>query len=459
MRKILYHIDRYVILFGKLIIEHPRITLLSALFIIFTLFHSHHHVDSSVENKTTSITSNEQIIDPQTVSNVKKAQPQRKKIQNALKKLIERNKTVNVTVEEGDSLASIFKHLKISAKTLQAIVELGKTTKPLKMLKPDDNLVIVLSSVTNELISLNYDFSISKTMVVECEDGSCQADQIDREIETRIAFAEGEITSSLYAAAQKAALPDSITLALAKLFGWEIDFVKDIREGDSFEIAYEEKFIDDDKIGSGKIVAAVFHHNKRDYTAVYYTDPKGHSGYYTPEGRSMQKRFLRTPVKYSRISDYFTNKRYHPILHKFRSHKGVDYAAPSGTPIKAAGSGKIYQIGRHGGYGNAITIAHGSGYSTLYGHMSHFAKHLKVGSKVEQGQVIGYVGMTGLATGPHLHYEFRINGKQHDPLKVKLPKGNAISNAYKKDFATKSSAVLTKLHNYHSTQLATSTPE
>jgi murein DD-endopeptidase MepM/ murein hydrolase activator NlpD len=236
-----------------------------------------------------------------------------------------------------------------------------------------------------------------------------------------------------------------MTMELAIIFGWDIDFALDIREGDSFSVIYDDLYIEGKPLRHGDILAAEFVNNGTTYRAVRYTDANGHGDYFSPDGKSMRKAFLRTPVAFGRISSYFSTARFHPILNRIRAHKGVDYAAPIGTPVKATGDGKVVFVGTRGGYGNAIELQHGARYSTLYGHLSHFARGLHRGDHVRQGQIIGYVGMTGLATGPHLHYEFRIDGVHRNPLKVQFPDAAPISAQYKQDFVVVSRRLLAQL--------------
>ena len=231
---------------------------------------------------------------------------------------------------------------------------------------------------------------------------------------------------------------------LVDIFGWDIDFAMDVRANDQFRIVYEKKYKDGKLVELGDILVAEFINKGKTYRAVRYIDPDGRTSYYNPQGRNLAQAFIRTPVKFTRISSKFNLKRRHPILHKIRAHKGVDYAAPTGTPVKATGNATVEFVGRKGGYGKVVILKHRKNYTTLYAHLSRFGK-IKKGQQVRQGQVIGFVGQTGLASGPHLHYEFRINGKHRDPLKVKLPKGNPIVKKYKQDFSQHSQKMLALL--------------
>ncbi|HKJ77578.1 MAG TPA: peptidoglycan DD-metalloendopeptidase family protein, partial [Gammaproteobacteria bacterium] len=273
-------------------------------------------------------------------------------------------------------------------------------------------------------------------------------------VESRTAHATGTIETSLFEAGREAGLSDRTIMELAYIFGWDVDFALDIRAGDRFTILYEEQFLDGEKLRNGPILAAEFINRGRVVRAVRFTDPSGHTDYYSPEGRSMRKAFLRSPVDFRRISSRFQRERFHPVLGKKRPHRGVDYAANVGTPIKASGDGKIVFRGWKGGYGRAVILRHGGRYTTLYGHMSRFRGGLRTGSRVKQGQVIGYVGASGLATGPHLHYEFRVNGVHRDPLKVELPKAEPIRKAYRDDFRQASKPLLAQLEVLQRTRVA-----
>lgn len=255
-------------------------------------------------------------------------------------------------------------------------------------------------------------------------------------------------------AASNAGLDDSLAMELAFIFGWDIDFAQDIRKGDRFSVIYEEIFRHGEKIGNGDIVAAEFVNQGRKLQAFRYTSPDGSSQFFSADGKAMRKAFLRTPVDFARISSHFNLGRRHPILNRIRAHKGVDYAAATGTPIKAAGNGKVEFKGRKGGYGNTVIIKHGSSYSTLYAHMSRFGRGIHNGSRVQQGQIIGYVGSSGLATGPHLHYEFRVNGSHVNPLTVKLPAADPLPQKYKEDFRRSITPVLAQLETLNQIRTA-----
>jgi murein DD-endopeptidase MepM/ murein hydrolase activator NlpD len=359
------------------------------------------------------------------------------------------------TVKSGNSIAYIFAKLDLPPQQLHAIVSQGGAAKNLEKIYPGQQLRF-LTDEYEGLLRLEYQIDKLNSLTVARSGDTFEVSTTHVTPETRIANASGTINSSLYIAAQKAGLPDGLTMELADIFGWDIDFALDIREGDQFTIIYEERFHEGEKIGNGNILAAEFINSGKTFQAVRYTDLGGKTDYYSLDGTSMRKAFLRTPVDYRRISSKFSLGRKHPILNRIRAHKGVDYAASHGTPIRATGKGKIIHRSTKGGYGKTIIIQHANKYSTLYAHMSRYKGGLRNGNRVKQGQIIGYVGSSGLATGPHLHYEFRINGAHRDPLRVKLPGSPPLDKKYRDDFRTKSAALLAKLNTIRNVQVASS---
>jgi murein DD-endopeptidase MepM/ murein hydrolase activator NlpD len=349
------------------------------------------------------------------------------------------------TVKSGDNLARLFKRANIKPQQLDELMKSGDDVKKLTRIFPKD-VIRVLSDDEGTLQALRYEIDKKSYLMVQREQGVLVAQIYKHQIETRETHASGVIDSSLFLAAQKAGISQNIIMELANIFGWDIDFVLDIRKGDSFTVLYEELYRDGEKISDGKILAADFVNDGKIYRAVRYTNPQTNdSEFYTPDGKSMRKAFLRTPVNFARISSRFTTSRYHPVLHKFRSHKGVDYAAKRGTPIFAAGDGKVIFKGKKGGYGKVMILQHGTKYTTLYAHLKTYNRKLKTGSRVKQGQTIAYVGSSGLATGPHLHYEFRVNGVHRNPLTVRLPISNPVPKRYMADFDLKTSPIIAQL--------------
>jgi len=326
--------------------------------------------------------------------------------------------TIEVIVGRNDTLDAIFRRMALDTADLAAIRQLPGIRQSLDFLKPGDAIKVTHNE--GEIRELTRKVSETQTLTVVRQEEGFAAKIIENPVETRIRTATAVIDSSLFQAAEAAAVSDTVALKLANVFAWDIDFVLDIREGDRFTAVYEQIYQDGKFLRDGEVLAAEFVNAGRVYRAVRFVADGGHVGYYTEDGAPMRKAFLRAPVEFTRVSSGFNPHRLHPILNLIRGHMGTDYAAPTGTPVHAAGDGRVSFAGRRGGYGNALVLAHSNSVSTLYGHMSRFAKHIRVGSHVQQGDVIGYVGMTGLATGPHLHYEYLVNGVHKNPQTVQL---------------------------------------
>lgn len=359
--------------------------------------------------------------------------------------------SLEFTVRSGDTLDRLFRKHRLDLASLAAIVRLPEARDHLRLLRPGDELMIEHDN--GQLVSLYRELDLTSALRISRNDAGWVAEILERPIETQKRLAYGRIETSLFESAAAAGMPDKLIMSLAGIFAWDIDFVLDIRVGDDYFILYEEIYQNGKFVTAGDILAAEFNNNGRTFSAVRYVDEEGRADYYTPEGRSVRKAFVRAPVDFTRISSAFNPRRRHPILNTIRAHRGVDYAAPTGTPIKAAGDGKIIFRGRKGGYGNAIEIQHGGNITTLYAHMSRFAKR-GVNSRVRQGDVIGYVGATGLATAPHLHYEYRLNGVHRNPRTVELPQADPIKEEYREDFLAKSAPILDELLQYKRTQVA-----
>jgi len=271
------------------------------------------------------------------------------------------------------------------------------------------------------LLELFFQTSAETALRVWRQADAYQATSVNVALENRTLMKSAEINSSLFAATDDAGIPDAVAMQLAEIFSSDIDFHLDLRKGDHLSVVYEASYNNGELVKPGRVLSAEFVNQGKTYQAVLYRDQSGHANYYTPEGKSLHKAFLRSPLEFSRISSGFSLARFHPVLQTWRAHKGVDYAAPIGTHVKATSDGTVTFVGTQGGYGNVIMLQHAAGISTVYGHLSHFSSGLHKGQKISQGDVIGQVGMSGLATGPHLHYEFRVHGEHRDPLKVALP--------------------------------------
>ncbi|MGA3801829.1 Murein DD-endopeptidase MepM [compost metagenome] len=358
-----------------------------------------------------------------------------------------------VTVAKGDTLSTLFEKVGLPATSVTDILASDKQAKQFTQLKRGQKLEFELGP-DGQLTSLHSKVSDLETITLSKNDKGYTFNRITAKPTVRSAYVHGVINSSLSQSAARAGLSHSLTMDMASVFGYDVDFAQDIRQGDEFDVIYEQKVVNGKAVGNGPILSARFTNRGKTYTAVRYTNKQGNSSYYTADGNSMRKAFIRTPVDFARISSKFSMGRKHPILNKIRAHKGVDYAAPRGTPIKAAGDGKVLLAGRRGGYGNTVVLQHGNTYTTLYGHMQGFAKGVKTGGTVKQGQVIGYIGTTGLSTGPHLHYEFQVNGVHVDPLGQKVAMADPISKGERARFLAQSQPLMARMDQEKSTQLA-----
>jgi murein DD-endopeptidase MepM/ murein hydrolase activator NlpD len=325
------------------------------------------------------------------------------------------------TVAKGDNLAKIFQSARLSPQETYRVSKAGKDAQLLLKMLPGQELNLLIGN-SGKLQALRYPYTATDTLVMKLDDsGSFSTQIVTKNVDTRVNFAQGEISSSFWNAGLKARLSENQIMSLAGIFGWDIDFALELRKGDSFNVIFEEQYIDGEFVGYGDIMAAEFVNQGETYTAVRYED----GNYYTPEGRSMRKSFLRAPVSFKYISSNFKNARFHPVQKRWKAHRGVDYAADRGTPVMAAGDGRVIRSGYDKYNGNHVFIQHGEKYVTKY---LHFNKRpsVKTGQSVKQGQTIGYVGSTGLASGPHLHYEFLVDGVHRNPRTVVLPKAQAI---------------------------------
>jgi murein DD-endopeptidase MepM/ murein hydrolase activator NlpD len=358
-----------------------------------------------------------------------------------------------ITVAKGDTLSTLFEKVGLSATTLQEVMASDKQARQFTRLQAGQVLQFELTA-DGQLKQMHSKLSdLEAISLAKTADGFSFSREVSKP-NVRNAYAHGVINSSLSSSAARAGLSHNLTMDMANIFGYDVDFAQDIRKGDEFDVVYEQKVVNGKPVGTGNILSARFTNRGKTYTAVRYTNKQGNTNYYTAEGNSMRKAFIRTPVDFARISSMFSMGRKHPILNKIRAHKGVDYAAPRGTPIKATGDGKVLLAGRRGGYGNTVIIQHGDTYRTLYGHMQGFAKGIKTGGSVKQGQVIGYIGTTGLSTGPHLHYEFQVNGVHVDPLGQKLPMADPIAKSEKQRFMQQSQPLMARMDQEKATTLA-----
>jgi murein DD-endopeptidase MepM/ murein hydrolase activator NlpD len=351
------------------------------------------------------------------------------------------------TIKPGDNLAIIFKRRGLAAADLQYIVDIGDSVSILRRILPGKTLGFKVDE-SGDLVGLRYNRSKLETLLVEKVDGRFVAEKIHRDTEHITAFQVAEIdknSPSLYLAGKEAGLSDNILMQLSYIFQWDISFALDMRQGDSFALLYEEIYAEGEKVKDGEILAAEFINMGKTYTAVRYQDQNGRGDYYTPDGLSLRKAFIRDPVHFSHVSSRFNLRRLHPIHKRVMPHRGIDYAANRGTPVVAAGDGKVSSSKQNSASGKFVVLKHGEQYTTKYLHLSRFAKGIRPGTSVRQGQTIGYVGATGWATAPHLHYEFLVNGVHRNPRTVKLPKALPIAASDLNDFRRTTAATLMQL--------------
>lgn len=374
--------------------------------------------------------------------------------------------TLILDVQSGDTVDSLFRDAGLSLVDLAEILQLDTARKNLRILRPGDTL-----SVRHEngaVLTVERDIGIGQTFVVQRNDSSSDteatraeplfsAELVNLPLDRRTVTVGGRISTSLFEAAADAGLSEKAVMKLADIFAWDIDFVRDINTGDEFTLVYEELWRNGKKLGEGEILAAEFTNRGGRYTAIRFEEADGRAAYYSADGRPMRKAFVRAPVSFARISSKFNPNRRHPILNTIRAHQGVDYAARTGTPVQASGDGKVIFRGWKSGYGNTLILQHGGNITTLYGHLSRFAKTSSYGSKVRQGEIIAYVGATGLATAAHLHYEYRKNGVHLDPQTVILPPAEPLRGAELMAFQTTAQPLLSRIST-RQTALAANRP-
>lgn len=356
-------------------------------------------------------------------------------------------------IQRNDSVASLLARLKINSEDKSGFLHDARNIKTMRRLVPGKT-IHAQTTAAGELLALRYFPGGSEQLLIEKTDGTFKENKSQFNIETHIKMKSGVIRSSLFAATDGANVPDSVAIQIAEIFASDIDFHRDLRKEDRFKVVYELRYSNGEPTGAGRVLAVEFINKGKTYQAVYFEANDKERGYYTPDGKNLRRAFLRSPLKFSRISSRFTRSRYHPVLKKWRAHKGVDYAARRGTPVRATANGTVAVSTRQRGYGKLIILKHRGRYSTAYAHLSAFAKGLRKGKRVNQGDIIGYVGSTGLATGPHLHYEFRINGVQRNPLRVVMPAAIPLAAKNVPAFNKNTEPLMARLNMLRDTNLA-----
>lgn len=351
-----------------------------------------------------------------------------------------------VTVKSGDTLSKLLNDRGVKIEQMPQLLTDEVVKQYLSNLRIGQTFQVV-RLVNGDFHSLSAKVGNDRRISIRRSDSGFAIASIDLPVEKERVVTSGTIEQSLYVAAEQADLKQSTIMELSDIFQWELDFARDIRKGDQFSLVYDRLYREGKYIGDGDILAAEFIRGGKRYQAVRYTDPEGNTGYYAPNGDSKRRTFLRHPVDVVRITSRFDPKRVHPVLHKIRAHKGVDYGSPIGTPIRATANGVVKFAGSKSAYGKTVILGHGTDIRTLYAHMSRISKKVKHGKRVKQGDVIGYVGKTGRVTGAHLHYEFQKNGKHVDPLKVKLPAAQPLRADLRDDLRDLSNDLLAQMQS------------
>ncbi|MGL5742791.1 MAG: peptidoglycan DD-metalloendopeptidase family protein [Legionella sp.] len=368
------------------------------------------------------------------------------------KKVVKDNVWQTIKPRSGDSMATIFKRLGLTAQNLHLVMQKNPYSKALIAIKPSQELKFLINK--NKLEKLVIPMNSIQTLTVY-RDGAVYKTKIDsKKVKSQERYVSGVVKGSLYTTSQHLGIPRKLIQQMTTILRKDIDFSRSVRSGDRFSIAYDALYVEDKMVGIGDVVAVSYTNQGKTSQAVRHISRNGSRDYYTPKGESFKKAFSRYPIKFSHISSTFSSSRYHPILRYQRAHKGIDLAAPIGTPIQATGDGVIATIGRHNGYGNMIEIKHDKTYSTVYGHMLRFQKGLSKGSRVRRGQVIGYVGQTGLATGPHCHYELHVHNQPKNPTTTYLPTSSPVPAREMAAFRAKTKTVFAHLKSLENKSFA-----
>lgn len=356
-------------------------------------------------------------------------------------------------VQRGDTVSELLRRVNVQDPAADEFLRRAASVRSFRQLRVGRAFQVETDDAHN-LLSLRYADNDGNQVQVLKDGSSFRVTEQLAETERRIFVQTGEISSSLYAATDEAGLPDAIANQLVDIFGGDIDFHRDLRQHDKFSVIYEMNYANGESTQTGRILAAEFINHGRTFRAFHFQNSRHGGDYFSPDGKSMRKAFLRSPIEFSRVSSGFSRSRFHPVLNKWRAHKGVDYAAPIGTKVRSTADGVVSFVGQQGGYGNVVILQHQGQYQTVYGHLSRFAASLRRGQRVGQGEVIGYVGKTGLASGPHLHYEFKVGGIQRDPLKIALPDGKPISEAQRTAFSEATHDLNARLSLLRNTRIA-----
>lgn len=356
-------------------------------------------------------------------------------------------------IQSGDTLANALSRLKIDDLEIQRVLATDGMRQLASSIRAGKRIQ-ASTTQDGQLLTIQFERNDAPALMVRRQGDSFVTEESNELLETRVVMRSGRILSSLYGATDSAGIPDKIANQMAETFSTSLDFREDLRRGDTFSVIYTVDYRNGEPIAAGKLLAAEFVNAGKPYRAVLFRDRNGGEAYYTPEGESLKKGFLRSPLEFSRVTSSFSNSRKHPVYGFHRAHTGVDFGAPTGTRVKATGDATVVFAGRKGGYGNLVILRHSNGYQTYYAHLSAFASGIRSGRSVSQGQVIAYVGSTGASTGPHLHYEVRIAGRPQNPMAIKLPGSPPLATAQRAQFLQQTSDWSDKLALLRGTNLA-----
>jgi len=356
-------------------------------------------------------------------------------------------------IQSGDTLASALSRLKIDDLEIQRLLRADAVRQMASGIRAGKRIQATTTQ-DGQLLSIRFERSDAPALTVRRQGDGYVAEETSDLLETRVVMRSGRILTSLYGATDSAGIPDRIADQMAETFSTSLDFREDLRRGDTFSVIYTVNYRNGEPIAAGKLLAAEFVNAGKSYRAVLFRDPFGREDYYTPEGESLKKGFLRSPLEFSRVTSSFSNSRKHPVFGFHRAHTGVDFGAPTGTRVKATGDATVVFAGRKGGYGNLVILRHSNGYETYYAHLSAFASGIRSGRSVGRGEVIAYVGSTGASTGPHLHYEVRIAGRPQNPMTIKLPGSPPLATAQRARFLQETASWSDKLALLRGTNLA-----
>jgi murein DD-endopeptidase MepM/ murein hydrolase activator NlpD len=359
-------------------------------------------------------------------------------------------------IQRSDTVSSLITRLGITDQEALEFVRTNSAAQSISRQLRPGKVVTATTGMHGELIALYFPLNGKDAMlVVEKRDGSLVSSEQLMHLDAQTVIKAGEIRNSLFGATDAAGIPDAIAVQLAEIFAGDMDFHRDLRKGDRFSLVYETFTHRGQAIRTGRILSAEFINDQKTLSAYWFEHEDGQGTYYSADGKNLRKAFLRSPLEFSRVTSGFTSARLHPVLQTWRAHKGIDYGAPSGTPVRSVADGTVDSIGQQGGYGNLIVIKHQGTYSTAYGHLSGFAAGIRKGSRIRQGDTIAYVGQTGLATGPHLHYEFRVSNQQINPLALNLPAPLPLAAPQMARFKTTSAPLQAQLELARQIQVAT----